>query len=97
MTESKAAQAKRELAEDRAEAKAEQKAEQKREDAAEAKAQAKPTPVPTSPKPVPKPEPQPEPVAPVDPDAKPAEPTWSGKDADFPAWVQADMRYKENK
>ena len=31
----------------------------------------------------------------VDPDPHPTPPTWSGKDEDFPAWVQADIRYKE--
>lgn len=31
----------------------------------------------------------------VDPDPRPVEVAWNGKDADFPAWVAADMRYKE--
>lgn len=34
-------------------------------------------------------------VAVVDPDPQPTPPSFSGKDADFPVWVQADMRYKE--
>jgi len=31
----------------------------------------------------------------VDPDPMPTAPSFSGKDIDFPTWVQADMRYKE--
>lgn len=31
----------------------------------------------------------------VDPDPHPTAPVWNGKDADFPTWVRADMRYKE--
>ncbi len=101
MTESKAAQAKRERAEDRAEAQAEQKREDRAEDKAQSTrptlvAKAKPEPKPPKEEPQPaEPEPVPEPVAPEPEDVMPVEPVFSGKQEDFPQWVQDDMRYKE--